>query len=363
MMEEDRNDVLRWVDDALDESEHAALGAEAVFAALTPEHDHDPEALTEAAAYTRRNVWDAPAALYHSLRRALDSINTAANPAWGRFWFLHRVLGATVHSFGAYAPRFLPWHRLMLWKFEQLLRSTSEGGSVYLPYWTWWHEQGSGSPPARKGVPAFWVDYRPAIQVPTLNDPGLRSLIVALLGSSARRAIGNLSQSAMISRILGALMRDGRSLLGRTIAVTRADRAALRRGSRTTSGRFGDEDLPSRADVRGALRETSFDAFSQALEGVHASPHVWVGNVDSSDNAMRNPEWSPCDILFYFHHAECDRLWRLWQQRRGVGTPPTVTGAELPPWTERMSDVMDIVNGPLGFAYENASVDDPMSSP
>ena len=72
MTEDDKNDVLRWVDDTHDEAEQTERGVEALFAGLTGEHaEDDAHTFHEAAAYTRRNVWDLSAAQYHALKAAL----------------------------------------------------------------------------------------------------------------------------------------------------------------------------------------------------------------------------------------------------------------------------------------------------
>ncbi|MBC8073413.1 MAG: tyrosinase family protein [Deltaproteobacteria bacterium] len=322
-------------------------------------HEHaDPDderpAWGEAITHTRRNVADMPTADSNRLKNALAAINTPSNPIWGRFVALHRVLGTIVH--GSAGRRFLPWHRLMLWHFERVIRATREGSGAYIPYWTWWQEQSTG----RKGIPAAWADFRPDIVMPTLADLDFLRQIGELLSSGTRTAMGNLALGDMINLVIaGFLDPSGTSMLGTSLPVTRIARASLMRGDTSPQGRV----LPDRAAVQDVLRRTSFWDMSNRLEDVHGAPHMWAGVNGRADGRISDIGMSPCDILFFFHHAEVDRLWHLWQNTAARRAPWTVTGTELPPWPETIAQVMSIGGAPLELAYENRAIDDPTRTP
>lgn len=43
---------------------------------------------------------------------------------------------------------------------------------------------------------------------------------------------------------------------------------------------------------------------------------------------------APCDPIFCMHHANCERIWHLWQQPNpGAGTGLTRAAAVMDPWT------------------------------
>lgn len=354
-------DVFGWLSHRTEDADEAS-STEADARALSawidtgsPDETDDGQWLAgqEAITHTRRNLADLSSPQHVRLRSAFNALNTSANPAWGRFVFLHRVMGSIVH--GHSELRFLPWHRLMVWKFEQLLRSTSEGSSLFVPYWTWWQDARTG----RKGIPPIWADFRPAIQLPDLGDTQFVRTIGSLFASSVRTALG-LSIGEMVNLVVASVLdASGSSMLGTTIPVTRIARPQLLAGSRSAAGR----ELPDRTRVQGVLSRTVFRDMSDALERVHGNPHMWLGDNGRADGRMADVEMSPADALFYFHHAEVDRLWQLWQSRTGVRTPWSTTGAELPPWPETNAQMMDIGAAPLEFAYENRPLDDPFRTP
>ena len=72
--------------------------------------------------------------------------------------------------------------------------------------------------------------------------------------------------------------------------------------SRTKTG-----SLPTTGDVNSDLSNTTFDDFTDDLEGVvHGTPHGWVGGV-------MNSAISPKDPVFFFHHNMIDKIWQQWE--------------------------------------------------
>ena len=85
------------------------------------------------------------------------------------------------------------------------------------------------------------------------------------------------------------------------------------------------------------LSPDNFDDFTTRLEGgPHNTGHGWIGG----DMARMT---SPKDTAFWFHHAQVDRIWSLWQ-RENLNKMSDLSGtnAELDPWDDQFS--IDSVN-------------------
>jgi len=76
-----------------------------------------------------------------------------------------------------------------------------------------------------------------------------------------------------------------------------------------------DTELAScRRKVKNTFRnqfETTLDFQNHLRKGIHNFLHVWVGN-DMSDLS-----YASFDPVFWFHHANVDRLWAKWQNEDG----------------------------------------------
>jgi tyrosinase len=95
-----------------------------------------------------------------------------------------------------------------------------------------------------------------------------------------------------------------------------------------------------------ALAETTYDAFSAPINGIHGGVHIWVGGT------MSDASVSPADPVFWLHHANLDRLWWQWYNSpAGNHQNPPLAGADavMDPWTYSEVDLRDI--GALGYAY------------
>jgi tyrosinase len=90
--------------------------------------------------------------------------------------------------------------------------------------------------------------------------------------------------------------------------------AGLKRQFATTGNMPGPPDLNlTPYDVYPYNENVSISAcFRRATEMRHDTIHINVGG-------DIRPGTSPNDPLFYLHHANVDRLWRLWQARHGKG--------------------------------------------
>jgi tyrosinase len=127
-------------------------------------------------------------------------------------------------------------------------------------------------------------------------------------------------------------------LVGFTPTVT------LSGGPHTVTRNIGGAFLPNAAAVAAAMANGTFNPFSQSLEGVHNSGHVWVGG------SMSGILTAPTDPVFWMHHAEIDRIWAEWQTTHAGQNPPLAGAAAImDPWTETEVDTRDIAA--LGYTY------------
>ncbi len=192
------------------------------------------------------------------------------------------------------APGFFTWHRAEMKAFEDALRSL--GCHVALPFWDW-----SSGPTT--GIPA-------ACRHPTYVNRG-GATVPNPLYAGPRAAGGMTSRSASVD-----------------------------------TASFGDLATA----VQAAMSETSFATFQSLVNGPHGSVHVRVGG------DMGSVPTASYDPIFYFHHANVDRLWARWQQLHPGPLPAAEATFELPPFTrpfttawQRGSDVES--TEALGYRY------------
>ena len=65
-----------------------------------------------------------------------------------------------------------------------------------------------------------------------------------------------------------------------------------------------------------AMKATTYTDFSQRIWTVHDTLHVWVGGT------FAQVDWAAYDPLFFAHHANVDRAWRIWQAAHPGANPP-----------------------------------------
>ncbi len=112
-------------------------------------------------------------------------------------------------------------------------------------------------------------------------------------------------------------------------------------------------ELPTKKDIRSRLENKDFRSFSMAIEGMeprgaHNLVHGWVGGT-------MNTMYSPADPIFWMHHAECDRLWYIWQQDHPDQHPPLMDNdAIMDPWATRYKDISN--TSALSYTYKSLSV-------
>jgi tyrosinase len=148
---------------------------------------------------------------------------------------------------------FLPWHRMYVCFFEEIIRAVLKDPKFTLPYWNY-------SVPAGYPLPK---------QFRLQNDP-----------------------------LWGPLFRPNRnptSNAGQPIFAAGGSPSDLNPASALAQAKY----LPS-----GVV-----PGFNQALDqGVHGAVHVFVGN----GQGMGSVPWAANDPIFWMHHCNIDRIWTSW---------------------------------------------------
>lgn len=144
---------------------------------------------------------------------------------------------------------FLPWHRMYVLAFENIVRAVAQEPSFTLPYWNYLD-------PAQRAIPAQF--RRP-------GDPVWGSLYRSTRNASVNAGGAIASASALSPEIL---TEDSYSPLG------------------------ADQGFCANLDG-----------------GLHGTVHVGVGN---STNGMGLVPWAAGDPIFWLHHCNIDRLWASW---------------------------------------------------
>lgn len=201
---------------------------------------------------------------------------------------MHSSMSHSSHGFPLMGQqRFLPWHRAYLLEFEEMLQDYDQ--SLFVPYWDW---------SVDRELPTWLLGITPTIIV---NNTPITVSRYPGIHSDSRNSLPSNDQISML--------RDETNYTDFTIALE--------------TGRPVDKYFTN----------------------MHNGVHVWIGGI------MQDIQNSPSDILFWLHHANCDRIWSMWQQDH-QDQGPVLEGehAVLYPWTYNVEDVNQTSN--LGYIYE-----------
>jgi tyrosinase len=224
---------------------------------------------------------------------------------------------------------FLPWHRMYLFHFEQIVRTfvaQQDGPDDWaLPYW----DYSSGAP--GNALPV-------AFRVPSLPDGTANPLFVnarrkSVNAGTALPSVVTSTSSALAKRTFVSASSPGTTGFG---------------GPRTGWAHQGP-------------------AFGELEAQPHGPVHVQVGG---AGGLMTDPDTAALDPIFWLHHANIDRLWEVWMRRASTNTNPTTSawldqrfslrdsgGASV---TMRPRDVLDTV-GRLNYTYDTLPAPRPPS--
>jgi tyrosinase-like protein len=187
---------------------------------------------------------------------------------------------------------FLPWHRELLYQFEQLLQSVDS--TVTIPYWDWTRDQ-SG---ANAGFPFkhefIGVDGTDSDNDRVKRETGAPSPYPYPFDPEAWSPTVEVTDPG-----------DTLDFFQRQFGEwSDAPNLPLNDSVVTGTGTF------FRAAIDGANSYTTLRARSEDL---HNLVHRWTGG-----NMLRMT--SPNDPVFFLHHAQIDRMWSIWQRKVPAGT-------------------------------------------
>jgi len=216
---------------------------------------------------------------------------------------------------------FVPWHRMYLFQFENILRSllpAADQDSWALPFW----DYSSGSP--GNALPT-------AFRLAALPDGTPNPLFVAQRRTSVNNGVA----------LPGAVTSTAQALANQQFTSAAQGGSIGFGGPQTGFAHQGP-------------------AFGQLEAQPHGPVHVQVGG---SGGLMTDPNTAAADPIFWLHHANIDRLWEVWNI--GGGANPNVRG-----WLNRAfplrdatgavvrmmpRDVLDTVTQ-LDYTYESLPV-------
>lgn len=192
---------------------------------------------------------------------------------------------------------FLPWHRAYLYYLERALRDFVPG--IAHPYWDWTRTHAI--------PPAYGAAQDP--------DGAPNPLHHGTLSAAAFQQAQQSNFPPVASLPAETFRRPGPAAA-----------------------------LPTTTAIDDLLEISDFFTFSNELESIHGGLHGWVGG---------HMSWVPTaafDPIFWAHHAQVDRLWRMWQLRH----PPPTFSAEflstpLPPFPMTVAQTLDVRQ--LGYDY------------
>lgn len=221
-----------------------------------------------------------------------DFVETHLNAMWDSGAGMMRPL-----SWGHSDSVFLPWHRELLYQFEQLLQSVD--ATVTIPYWDWTRDQSA----ADLGFPFkhtfIGIDGDDADNdrvkreagapspYPYAFDPQTWSLSTDVIDPGDtldffQRQFGEFN--------IAGTANDAPNLPENDVVVT---------GTGTT--------------FRSAIGSADYLTLRARCEDLHNLVHRWTGG-----NMLRMT--SPNDPVFFMHHANIDRMWSIWQKKVAAGT-------------------------------------------
>jgi tyrosinase len=298
--------------------------------------------------------------------------------------------------------RFLPWHRIYLYEFEQVLQDVCPG--VTMPYWDWTMSQYVPEQPEKGSIipesfKAFLtnesIEYLKNA-TPRLPAPEAKTLTKAIVGTvytsvttffaAVEAAIGKpFTQGDYRDRFIDALLAANSLWY------------PLRYSAEFPKGITGDPfhyHYPTAEDMQQIMALRTFrdfgggslynDSFGYLDQNPHNTMHIWTGGLNP--NPEPDPEFAVAlgrnrnratkaaarvfhsredmytqpssgdmlsnltasyDPIFWPIHANVDRLWSEWQQCNPHANPADLD-AVLTPWSYTTADTLDMAR----FGYE-----------
>lgn len=198
-----------------------------------------------------------------------------------------------------WTSNFFTWHRYYTWLYENALRNEC-GYNGTQPYWDWPSTDSIADHPlfdssaTSIGGNGESINHTTNIYIPI---PDVLNLTITPGSGGGCVTDGPFANFNVSLGPHGAPMADG----------LQSDERCLTRDFRD----WYLQDFLSYDRITVAMVEPDMQSFSTAVGSgdgaLHSSGHVCVGG-------LQDDLWaSPQDPYFFFHHAQMDRLWSLWQ--------------------------------------------------
>ncbi|HEX2058644.1 MAG TPA: tyrosinase family protein [Actinomycetota bacterium] len=299
--------------------------------------------------------------------------------------------------------RFLPWHRIYLYEFEQALQDVSPG--VTVPYWDWTMPQYRPDRPQDgwiipKSFQAFITGESIAV-LENANPPVLRPGDAEQLRGMVGETFA--SQRRFFDRVRAVTGHDystgdARNRFIDALLAANALWYPLRYPAEYTGGKTINEVIhyhyPKPEDIEEIMSLRSFrdfgggslynDSFGFIDQNPHNTLHLWTGGMNpdfppsggkaasavydrnrtvdvagrrfhTKNDLYSQPQFGDMfsnltasyDPIFWPVHANVDRLWHEWEQINPQAQPEDLD-AVLTPWSYTIRDTLDSAR----FGYE-----------
>ena len=180
-------------------------------------------------------------------------------------WFKQDEIHQSTHVHGV--PAFLPWHREIVNRFEDLIRSHDPELSLH--YWNWTEDP----------MPFFTDDFM----------------------GSAHGLAGQKWQDAGFY--------DPHTREHRDVTLNPADPP-----SEITRNIGASGPLVDPSEDQDALDAPDFPTFHRRISKLHARMHNYIGGPPDDPGTLTDPHRSFRDPFVFLLHSNMDRLWAMWQR-------------------------------------------------
>ncbi|MEO7689104.1 MAG: tyrosinase family protein [Sphingomonas sp.] len=292
--------------------------------------------------------------------------------------------------------RFLPWHRVYLYEFEQALQDHCP--DVTMPWWDFPAERYHPEDPSSGAIlPEAFKGFLTEASVRTLRGQGFPATIATLIGKHYASPQSFYAAVTEATKDPKYVTGDYRKRLIDALLEANSLWYPLRYpgefGKNKTINTRVHYHYPTKEDLDEILALRTFrdfgggslyvDSFGFLDQNPHNTMHIWTGGYNttspakalaSDDPADRNKMVSVArrkfhqredlyseppngdmfsnltasyDPIFWPVHANIDRLWWKWQQDHPDGLPADLD-APLTPWSYATRDTLDMYR----FGYE-----------
>jgi tyrosinase len=286
--------------------------------------------------------------------------------------------------------RFLPWHRVYLYEFEQALQDFCP--DVTMPWWDFPASRYKPEDPANGAIlPDAFKGFLTEASAHFLRDHGFPDTVDSLVG----QLWANPTQIYdAVSGACGKKYIEGENRKRLIDALLEANSLwyPLRYSGQFGKGTINSPPIqyhyPAQEDIDGILSLRTFrdfgggslyvDSFGFLDQNPHNTMHIWTGGMNPAfktdapadrnsavrvagrkfhqrDDLYSEPRYGDMfsnltasyDPIFWPVHANIDRLWWRWQQDHPDGLPADLDSA-LTPWSYAVRDTLDMNR----FGYE-----------